>query len=80
MVLGEPTVRDPQHRRELTVDSANAYSVLYNLFRGPAASDTWYEPSDSNGSDEVDAVRQRVSADKEYPDPWNKFVGSLDSQ
>ena len=79
VVLGEPSVRDPRHRRELTVDSANAYSVLYNLFRGSAASDPWYEPSDSNGSDEVDGVWKRVNADNEYPELWNKFVGSLDS-
>ena len=79
VVLSEPPVRDPQHRRELTVDARNAYSVLYNLFRDPSASDTWYGPFDPISSNEVDAVWKRVRADEDYPKIWNQFIRSLNA-
>ena len=79
VVLSEPSVRDSRHRCALTVDSESAYRVLYNLFRYPSTSDAWYGQCPPGSSAEVAEVWKRVREDKEYPEIWDTFVRSLNS-
>jgi hypothetical protein len=80
IVLGQPSVADPDQRTELEVEAANVFDVMYNLYRAPERSDRWYEPFDNAREidpSSVDAVRKRVIEDKDYPASWDGLVQAL---
>ena len=82
IVLGQPSIPDPDHRSELEVEAANVFDVVYNLYRGPGRSDRWYEPFDNAGDIDpsaVEAVRERVLEDADYLKTWQRLVDTVRS-
>lgn len=80
IVLGQPAMSDPDKRKGLTVEAANVFEVVYNLYRGPGSTDKWYEPFPDAGSiDEttVKSVWERVNQDPRYPGDWQRLVAAL---
>ncbi len=80
IVLGQPSVRDPDKREDLPVEAANVFDVVYNLYRAPNRRDRWYEPFDDAGEIEpslVDAVWERVHEDPGYLSDWESLIDDL---